>query len=178
MGIFKTFVETQLRKTRREHVEDLLVLMDQRGYYTARCGRHHRYEGGTLQHSIEVLLYALEHNTYGIPEDSIVVACLLHDLCNVQGFRHISRHGSRSVRLATQVAGFHLTHDEYQAILWHMHGWSEKGTLGSDFDATTHCKLWQLLRDADKHSAGHPMRRTDIVNRLIAILNKERNYLL
>ena len=166
MALFQAFVETQLRKTNRPHVEDLLALMSKQGYYTARCGRHHHYEAGTLQHSIEVLLYALEHNTHGIAEDSIVVTCLLHDLCNMQGYKHIHRHGSRSVRLATQVAGFPLQEDEYKAILWHMHGYSERGELGKDFDATTHSPLWQLLRDADRYSAGHPMSRTAIVEKI------------
>jgi hypothetical protein len=117
-----------------------------------------------------VLLYALEHNTHGIPEDSIVVTCLLHDLCNMQ--KHIRRHGSLSVELAKS-AGFPLSREEYLAIRWHMHKESEKGTLGKNFDEVIDSKLWQLLRKADGHSAAHPMHRQAIVDKLISLLKKE-----
>ena len=168
--LFQTFVETQLRKTQREHVEELLKLMEQQGYYKVDSTRHHKWEGGTLQHSLEVLLYALEHNTHGIPEDSIVVTCLLHDLCNVQ--KHIRRHGSLSVELAKS-AGFPLSREEYLAIRWHMRKESEKGTHGKNFDEVIDSKLWQLLHKADGHSAAHPMHRQAIADKLISLLKKE-----
>ena len=141
--LFQTFVETQLRKTQREHVEELLKLMEQLGYYKVASTRHHKWEGGTLQHSLEVLLYALEHNTHGIPEDSIVVTCLLHNLCNVQKYTH--RHGSLSVELARRV-GFPLSREEYLVIRWHMRDEREKGTHDNSFDEVIDSKLWQLLR--------------------------------
>ena len=149
--IMKKFIEEKLRQTRRTNVESLLTLMDQHGFYTARSRSHHRYPGGTMKHSIEVLEYALNHNTHNLPEDSIIITCLLHDLCNIKGYREIDHHGSRSVLLATKIAGFHLKDEEYKAILWHMHSTDEKG-MPEDFYQTTHSPLWKLLKKADCHS--------------------------
>lgn len=168
---FQATIENLLRATGRENVDGLLTLMREFGYYRAGCHRHHKYQGGLAQHSLEVLIRMQRLNESGLPVDSIVIAALLHDLCNIKGFNHIRHHGSRSVLLATREASFKLTPMEYQAILWHMHGPREKGQLGSQFDAVLDNPLWQLLRKADHSSAAHPWTKEDL---MIAMSGKPR----
>lgn len=153
--------EHLLYNTQREGVTSLLAIFQENGFYSSRCGRHHHFVGGTMQHSLETLLYMLSHNSDHLPEESIIVVALLHDVCNIHGFQHIRRHGSRSVRIITKEAGFRLTNDEYQAILWHMHGHKDQDRLGETFSQCLNSnRLHALLRRADKHSAGHPMARS------------------
>lgn len=162
MNIQET-IEKLLRATNREHVEELLTIMRDNGYYRVGCHGHHRRQGGLAQHSLEVLLRMQRQNDSNIPTTSIIVVALLHDLCKISGFNEIRHHGSRSVLIATREAGFKLTSMEYQAILWHMHGTSEKGKLGSQFDAVLDNPIWKLLRKADHYSAAHPMTKEELV---------------
>lgn len=159
-------IENLLRATGRENVENLLTIMREHGYYRVGCHRHHKYQGGLAQHALEVLWQMKRHESALMPMDSIVVVALLHDLCNIRGFAHIRRHGSRSVRIATREAGFRLKPTEYSAILWHMHGMKEKGTLGASFDKVLDNPLWQQLRKADHYSSANPMTKQQLIDTL------------
>lgn len=170
MNIQET-VENLLRALGREHVEQLLSIMRDNGYYRVGCHRHHRSQGGLAQHSLEVLMRMQRLNYAELPLDSIIVVALLHDLCNIRGLRQYRHHGSRSVLIATREAGFKLRPMEYQAILWHMHGPKEKGKLGAQFDEVLNNPLWQQLRAADGYSAAHPQTRE---NFLLALSGKSR----
>ena len=156
-------IEKLLRATGRENVDQLLALMRDHGFYRVRCYKHHQYQGGLAQHSLEVLLRMQRQNDGILPTDSIIIVSLLHDLCKIEGFSHIRHHGYRSIVLATREAGFKLRPEESQAILWHMHGPKEKGTLGASFDAVLDSVLWKELRKADHYSAAHPLSREEIV---------------
>lgn len=159
-------IENLLRATGRENVENLLTIIREHGYYRVGCHRHHMHQGGLAQHALEVLWQMKRHESAQMPMDSIVVVALLHDLCNIRGFAHIRRHGSRSVRIATREAGFKLKPTEYSAILWHMHGMKEKGTLGASFDKVLDNPLWQQLRKADHYSSANPMTKQQLIDTL------------
>ena len=164
-------IENLLRATGREHVEELLAIMRNNGYYRAGCRRHHQSKGGLAQHSMEVLMRMQRSNDANLPVSSLVIVALLHDLCNIRGFKQYRHHGSRSVLIATREAGFKLYPMEYQAILWHMHRAKEKGTLGAQFDEVLANPLWHMLRKADGYSAAHPMTRQDF---MLAMSGKPR----
>lgn len=73
-----------LMSTGRTGVAGLIDYLDQAGFYTAPCsGAYHlACEGGLLEHSLNVLTIALEMNhalQAMLPEDSIILAALLHD---------------------------------------------------------------------------------------------------
>ena len=164
-------IENLLRATGREHIEDLLTIMRDNGYYNVGCHGHHRWQGGLAQHSLEVLLRMQRQADIDLPADSIVIVSLLHDLCTMRGFKQYRHHGSRSVLIATREAHIKLSAMEYQAILWHMHGIKERDHLGSAFEAVLDNPLWQLLRKADHYSTAHPMTKAEFQ---IAISGKPR----
>lgn len=167
MQLMQEQIEKLLRLTQRENVENLIEFLRTHGYYSARCHNHHRFEGGTSQHSVETLLYMQQNNHNHLPLASVVIVALLHDICNIPGFNDVRHHGSRSVIITVNHAKFPLTKDEYQAILWHMHGKEEKGLLGHQFDEVLNNPLWNLLRRGDHHSSHFPQTRYELRKALL-----------
>jgi len=166
-SIMQQAIEQLLRKTNREGIESLIDFLQKSGYYTAHCHNHHHFEGGTSQHGMEALLYALAHNPHHLPEDSLIVVCLLHDMCDIRGYRHHEGHGRRSCKIITQEAQFPLTEDKYLAILHHMHSATRHPErFGKDLDKVTNSPLWQLLRESDHYSAGHVMARYQLADKI------------
>lgn len=85
MKDYKTDFCFELRKTQREGIEDLITGMSKGGFFDAPCsGEHHLCEpGGLLEHSMNVLEIARKLNkalNAKIPDTSIVITALLHDL--------------------------------------------------------------------------------------------------
>ena len=87
---FKEIIETSLKKTKRDGMEELLAFMEESGFYTAPCsgGNHLCKEGGLAEHSCNVMFTAEKlsvallggKNITQDIRDSIVIAALLHDL--------------------------------------------------------------------------------------------------
>lgn len=148
MKDYKTEFKFELRKTQREGIEDLITAMEDGGFFTAPCsGAHHlSREGGLLEHSMNVLTKARALNEVweaGIPDDTIVIISLLHDLGKMGdhgktnyvenilkgGNRSSAKpfvtnpellyldHEIRSVMIAERY--IKLSEEEEQAILWH-----------------------------------------------------------
>ena len=85
----KEEVEAALKSVKREGIEDLLLYMDEIGFYTAPAStRFHGAESGALaKHSMNVMLVAekLSFNLLGKGwwaenRDSVIICALLHDL--------------------------------------------------------------------------------------------------
>lgn len=138
----------ELLNTKREGMEDLLAYMDEGKFYEAPCsGQHHLSRpGGLLDHSLNVMNLARKLNEAwdaNIPDESIVITALLHDLGKMgdhgkanyvenilkDGKRSSAKpyltnpeliyldHEIRSVMIAERYIS--LTEDEEQAILFH-----------------------------------------------------------
>ena len=131
-----------LRSTNRDKIEDLIRHITRMGYFEAPGSlKHHRFIGGLVSHSLETYHKAMElrenkiHNGFSpeqMPEDSVIIAALMHDLCKADILRYNKTlhevkelrktdHSARSVR---QIAysGFDMTSAEKDAILMHMGG--------------------------------------------------------
>lgn len=89
----KVEITSLLKSTGREGVEDLISVMEEKGFFTAPAssggGRHSAEEGGLAQHSLNVfktaaklayvLLGPIERNTKEM-RDGLAIVSLLHDL--------------------------------------------------------------------------------------------------
>lgn len=89
----KVEITSLLESTGREGVEDLISVMEEKGFFTAPAssggGRHSAEEGGLAQHSLNVfktaaklayvLLGPIERNTKEM-RDGLAIVSLLHDL--------------------------------------------------------------------------------------------------
>ena len=80
-----------LRSTKRDGIDGLLKVMEEGGYYTAKCHSHHHYVGGLMLHSLSACRIALSKDS-GLSRDSIIVCTLLHDLCDIKGYSEFGGH--------------------------------------------------------------------------------------
>jgi len=180
----KTF-ETQLRSTCREGVEELLEwLATETDFYTAPASatKHGAVVGGLLKHSVYVLKYLrnfIKPLGDAIPDDSVIVVALLHDLCKANFYTIRTKnvrvgdrqweeqeyfaiedqlplgHGEKSAMLAQRF--IELTDDELLAIRWHMGGFDDAARQYSGGQALAaafaRCKLAVAMNVADMYVA-------------------------
>ena len=169
-----------LRSTKRDRIEDLISHIQRMGYFIAPGSlRHHRFVGGLVSHSLETYHKAMElreeklregFSPDQIPEESVVIAALMHDLCKADVLRYnhdthkayvcksFHGHSQRSVR-QVGYSGFQLTPSEREAILWHMGGehiCPDQQQRKSYF--RTH-PLSDIIHRADGKSIGESKRR-------------------
>ena len=95
--------ENLLLSVKRDGIEDLLSFINKSDFYTAPASTryHSNYEGGLLQHSLNV--YDRLHeivksdiwSKFGFNENSIIIIALLHDLCKT--FMYVSEIKNRKV---------------------------------------------------------------------------------
>ena len=139
----KTQIINLLRSTNREGIENVINFLENSDFFTARCHSHHKYTGGMADHALETLNIA-RMTARGIPEDSLIICCLLHDLCDIDGHSKYKGHGRRSAGLATKHCGLKLSKDEWGAIRYHMHREEKR---------PDHTPLGRAVYYADKASA-------------------------
>lgn len=168
-----------LRKTNREGIEDLINFIEEKtDFFTAPASTrfHGSHEGGLLEHSMkvyEILDYKIKNNVIDlhVPEDTIIIVSLLHDICKVNFYKVDYRnaknargewekvpyytiddtipygHGEKSVMMLTEY--IKLTSEEKYSIRWHM-GFSELKEVYSSLGAAyKKYPLALLVNEAD-----------------------------
>ncbi len=133
------FIEL-LESTGREGVSNVIkYLTEDTGFFTSISSRnrHHNWPGGLAQHCLGVYDKALVcGRMQGVPQDSLIIAALLHDICKADAFlpaalkdRPMTRkmksvgrgkHGRRSL-LMLEALGLKMSQEEKHAIEHHMH---------------------------------------------------------
>ena len=111
-------------------------------------------------------MYALKHNKYHVPKDSLIIVCLLHDICKIHGYRHINGHSKRSIKLIQDVANVHLNSNEYYAIKYHMKDAKKVKKYCKNYMLVIKSPLWKLMRSADSYSAGHEMTKYELMQNM------------
>lgn len=194
--------ESALRATGREGIEPVLAYLDKCGFYTAPASvRHHlSCPGGLLTHSLNVYDTAMSlrpqvvrmcaDGDKALPEDSVAIAALLHDICKANFYRPIQKwrkdannrwesyegyepdytrfpagHGEKSVIMLLRL-GLQLTNDEILAIRWHMGAWNLPFQSADDkasISAATDRPLTLLLQMAD-YMATHLLEKEEQTN--------------
>ena len=174
------FIEL-LKSTNRPGIEDLISFLEKTDFFTAPASTrfHGSFEGGLVEHSLkvyEILDYKAKNNVLKleIPDDTIKIVSLLHDICKLNFYKVDYRnaknalgewekvpyytiddtipygHGEKSVMMLTEY--IKLTNEEKYSIRWHM-GFTEPkelyGTLG---EAYKKYPAALLLHEADLES--------------------------
>lgn len=121
----KTKFINLLRSTNREGIENVITLLENSDFFSVPCHSHHRYTGGMADHALETYEIARSMSNE-VPEDSLIICSLLHDLCDIRGHRKYSGHGQRSADLASKHCGLKLSKDEWNAIRFHMRSASKR----------------------------------------------------
>lgn len=153
----QNFLNTFQKNITRRGADKLLEWMESTDFFTAPASTrfHAAYEGGLLEHSLNVydVLIAKHYDPQEDDLESFTIASLLHDLCKA-GFYSISYrnaknaqgewekvpyysvddqfpygHGEKSVYLVERF--MRLKTEEAVAIRWHMGGFDESVKGGS-----------------------------------------------
>ncbi len=140
---------TLLKTVKREGIEELIEFLEKTDFFQAPASTrfHGNYEGGLVEHSIkvyEILKHKVETNIEPIqvPEESIIIIGLLHDICKANFYKIDYRnaknalgvwekvpyytvddtipygHGEKSVMMISEY--IKLTPEEKYSIRWHM----------------------------------------------------------
>ena len=174
------FIEL-LRSTKREGIENLIDFLKKSDFFKAPASTrfHGSYEKGLMEHSMkvyEILKHKVETSfvPINIPEESLIIIALLHDICKTNFYKVDYRnaknskgewekvpyytvddtipygHGEKSVMMISEY--IKLTSEEKYAIRWHM-GFTEPkeayNTLGVAFKKYP---LALLIHEADLES--------------------------
>lgn len=158
------FIEL-LKSTNRPGIEDLISFLEKTDFFTAPASTrfHGSFEGGLVEHSLkvyEILDYKAKNNVLKleIPDDTIKIVSLLHDICKLNLYKVDYRnaknalgewekvpyytiddtipygHGEKSVMMISEY--IKLTPEEKYSIRWHM-GYTEPkelyNTIGSAY---------------------------------------------
>ena len=136
-----------LRETNRDGIENLIKFIESTDFFVAPASTrfHGAKENGLLEHSLkvyEILDKKIKDLGLDIPEDTIKISALLHDICKVNFYKIDYRnaknergewekvpyytvedtmpygHGEKSVMMLMEF--IRLTADEKYAIRWHM----------------------------------------------------------
>ena len=110
---------TILNGVKRQGIDQVIEFMRTSNYATASCYEHHKYEGGLVDHSLEVYDLMMERRGT-LSEGSVAVCAFFHDLgkSEKKGLRLRGHHPKRSVAIL-DMCGFQLTDMERFAILHH-----------------------------------------------------------
>ena len=150
------FIEL-LKSTNRPGIEDLISFLEKTDFFTAPASTrfHGSFEGGLVKHSLkvyEILDYKAKNNVLKleIPDDTIKIVSLLHDICKLNFYKVDYRnaknalgewekvpyytiddtipygHGEKSVMMISEY--IKLTPEEKYSIRWHM-GYTEPKEL-------------------------------------------------
>ena len=179
MAAVRTEIIDLLTSTEREGIGNVIDYLDQSGFFyrASSATKHHNFPGGLAEHSLGTYKLAqAEGARMGLPNDSVIIAALLHDTCKADRFwfkgRLIRQHtpkcemdGKHSVRsvMLLKNCGLKLSEPERRAIRWHMKG--EKyhtHSISNERDHTTAIKegLWRAVFYADKKdAAAHPGKK-------------------
>ena len=148
-----------LRSTNRDGVDETIEELQELGFFDApaSCNLHLNYDGGLMEHSLNVCRAALKLREVVIsmdkdmeeylPQDSVIIASLLHDVCKADIYKKITKkkkdkfgtiqssqgfrldytnfplgHGEKSVIVLLR-AGLAMSDYEIMAIRWHMAAW-------------------------------------------------------
>ena len=83
-----------LRTVKRDGIEDLINFLEKSDFFKAPASTrfHGNFEGGLAEHSMkvyEILKHKVENNIKGvkIPEESIIIIGLLHDICKTNFYK-------------------------------------------------------------------------------------------
>lgn len=150
------FINLARKNIHREGLDSLLNYLENTDFYTAPASTHYHgaYEGGLLEHSINVFK-ALSESKYvsDYSMESIAIVSLFHDICKTGLYKIEMRnvknengqwvkkpfykvdedypygHGEKSVYLIMKY--MKLTDEEALAIRWHMGGFDDTVKGGS-----------------------------------------------
>lgn len=173
------FIEI-LKSTSKSGIDKLIDYLESSPFFIdpASSKFHGNWDGGLCEHSLAVYDYFVKLT--GRDDDTVKIACLLHDLCKIgcykKGFRNVKNqetgqweqvetyeyrdnafpfgHGEKSVFMISQF--IKLTLEEILMIRWHMGAyeskecWQDLGTAQKMYSSVMYIHFADMLASNEK----------------------------
>lgn len=165
-----------LKTVKRLEIESLITFLEESDFFKAPASTkyHGNFEGGLAEHSwnvYQIFKRKVQGYKLDIPEDSIVIAGLLHDICKVNFYTKETKwrkdcngrwesyedygvcdsfpvgHGEKSVMMLQKF--INLTDTEIMLIRWHMGGFESEDNRMHLYNALELCPAIAALHTAD-----------------------------
>ena len=120
----KEFI-TLLKSTERDGVDDVIEELQELGFFDAPASSsfHLNYDGGLVEHSLNVCRVALgireqmiamnKNMAEYLPEDSVIIASLLHDVCKADIYKKVTKKKKDKFGMIQTKQGFKLDYTNF-----------------------------------------------------------------
>ena len=102
-----------LRQVKRDGIENLIQFLEKSDFFQAPASTrfHGNFEGGLAEHSMkvyEILKHKVEHciELINIPEESVIIIGLLHDICKTNFYKIDYRNAKNALGVWEKVPYF------------------------------------------------------------------------
>ena len=114
-----------LRSTKRDGVEETIEELQELGFFDApaSCNLHLNYDGGLMEHSLNVCRVALKLREVVIsmngdmeeylPKDSVIIASLLHDVCKSDIYKKVTKKKKDKFGNIQSTQGFRIDYSNF-----------------------------------------------------------------
>ncbi|MBR3479776.1 MAG: HD domain-containing protein [Prevotella sp.] len=134
-GVQARFKE-MLLSTKREGMEDVIERLEEQGFFKAPASTkfHLNYEGGLLEHSMNVCEMALELREMmlrkkeglsdSLPKESVIITALLHDVCKADVYKPAIKRQKNEHGVWCDVPGYDVDYSHFplghgeKSVIW------------------------------------------------------------
>jgi HD superfamily phosphohydrolase YqeK len=121
----KTKFKEMILSTHREGAENVIAMLEELGFFKAPASTkfHLNYEGGLLEHSLNVCEIALElrelmirkkdHLLHALPVESVIIAALLHDVCKADIYKATVKKQKNADGVWCDVPGYDVDYSNF-----------------------------------------------------------------
>lgn len=132
----QTMFKEMLLSTNREGIENVIERLDEQGFFKAPASTkfHLNYEGGLLEHSMNVCDMALELRELiirkkeglrvSLPKESVIIAALLHDVCKADIYKPAVKRQKNEHGIWCDVPGYDVDYSNFpvghgeKSVIW------------------------------------------------------------
>ncbi len=125
-----------LRSTGREGMDHVIERLEEIGFFKAPASTkfHLNYEGGLLEHSMNVCSMALELREIvirkkeelrdALPRESVIIAALLHDVCKADVYKPAIKRQKNALGIWCDVPGYDVDYHHFplghgeKSVIW------------------------------------------------------------
>ena len=136
MSELKTKYKEMLLSTNREGIENVIERLEEHGFFKAPASTkfHLNYEGGLLEHSMNVCDMALElreliirkkeGQRVSLPKKSVIIAALLHDVCKADIYKPAVKRQKNEHGIWCDVPGYDVDYSNFpvghgeKSVIW------------------------------------------------------------
>ena len=157
----KVKFKRMLLSTNREGIEHVIKNLEELGFFMAPASTkfHLNYEGGLLEHSMNVCETALELREMMIrkkdelseflPQESVIIAALLHDVCKTDIYKPAIKRQKNEHGVWCDVPGYDVDYSNFplghgeKSVIWLLHN-GLKLTADEIVAIRWHMTAWDL----------------------------------